>query len=340
MSRRRVTLVTGANGEVGQALIRHLATHRSGLNLIALDKEPLPDALQRQVARTVTGDIRDKRRLDLLAEEVEIDTIFHLAAVLSTNAEANPRCAHEVNVQGTLNLLEVAAKQTQLRGMPVTFIFPSSIAVYGLPNLETKRQAGTIRESEYLQPTTIYGCNKRYCELLGNYFANHYRLLKDPASISVDFRCVRFPGIISSQTVPTGGTSDYAPEMLHAAAHGRSYVAFVRGDTQIPFMVMPDAVKALLMLAVAPAESLGQCVYNVAGFSLPAVDIAARIRKSIATTSITFEPDGARQRILDTWPMDVHDEPARTDWGWAPDFNVDRAFNEYLSPERLRNIGC
>src|SRR5690606_5901267 len=131
----------------------------------------------------------------------------------------------------------------------VQFIFPSSIAIYGLPDLATKARDAQVRERDWNYPTTMYGCNKLYCELLGSYFSQHYRQLAAERPVMLDFRSLRFPGLISAFTLPTGGTSDYGPEMLHAAAKGEPYACFVRPDSVIPFMVMPDAVTAILQLA-------------------------------------------------------------------------------------------
>lgn len=338
-SRRRVTLITGANGEVGQGLISQWCAMADRPEVVVLDRREIDETLRRMVDRAITGDILDTDLLNSLSNEYEFDTIFHLAALLSTHAEVHPETAHQVNVQGTINLLKLAAAQGRSRGQPVKFIYPSSIAVYGLPDLNTKQRTGAVREGEYLQPTTMYGCNKLYCELLGNYYAEHYQQLTAPDAIRVDFRGVRFPGLISAQTLPTGGTSDFAPEMVHAAAHGRSYAAFVRADTRIPFMVMPDAIKALLMLSEAPRHALKRHVYNVSSFSLSAMQVAERVKKSFPAAEITFEPDRARQGILDTWPDDIDDTAARSEWGWLPDYDVDRAFDEYITPEILRNLG-
>jgi nucleoside-diphosphate-sugar epimerase len=148
----------------------------------------------------------------------------------------------------------------------------------------------------------------------------------------VDFRSIRFPGLISSETIPTGGTSDYGPEMLHAAAQGEAYSCFVRPDTKIPFMVMPDAVKALVHLANAPRERISQIVYNVTSFSLSAQDIHDIVMKSFPEAQIDFEVDSCRQKIVDTWPEEVDDSAARRDWDWQPDYDCDRAFNEFLIP--------
>ena len=185
--------------------------------------------------------------------EYQVELVFHLAALLSTRSEFTPLSAHQVNVEGTLNLLEFAQHEAESHGSPVIFMYPSSIAVYGLPSLDEKKRAGRVSEDDYTHPTTMYGCNKLYCEQLGHYYSRFYKqLAAEPASGRVDFRCVRFPGLISAVTMPSGGTSDYAPEMIHAAAKGEPYEAFVRPDARIPFMAMPDGVDALLQLAAAP----------------------------------------------------------------------------------------
>src|SRR5262249_53066147 len=144
---------------------------------------------------------------------------------------------------------------------PVLFVYPSSIAAYGLPDFDTKMRAGRVHEDEYAHPTTMYGCNKLYCEQLGRYYARYYKRLSADAIPRVDFRAVRFPGLISAVTVPSGGTSDYAPEMIHAGAKGQAYDCFVRPDTTIPFMAMPDAIGALLAVAAAPRERLSRTAY-------------------------------------------------------------------------------
>src|SRR5207244_11691754 len=194
--------------------------------------------------------------LERMIAEFEVDRVFHLAALLSTRSEFTPVAAHQVNVEGTLNLLEFAQRQGESHGRPVLFIYPSSIAAYGLPDLETKMRAGAVTEDQYAHPTTMYGCNKLYCEQLGHYYAKHYKQLSADAIARVDFRAVRFPGLISALTLPAGGTSDYAPEMILYAAKGETYHCFVRPDTTIPFMAMPDGRDALLQVASAPRRPL------------------------------------------------------------------------------------
>ncbi len=329
-------LVTGANGEMGHGLIARLA-ERADLRIIALDLHELAENLKAKCQRVVTGDILDTALLESLSAAYNFDTIYHLAALLSTKAERQPTLAHRVNVDGTLNLLELAVGQSRLQGREIKFLYPSSIAVYGLPALEIKERAGKVKEHEWLTPRTMYGINKLYCEQLGVYYAQYYRQLDaDSPRGHIDFRCLRFPGLISAVTVPTGGTSDYAPEMLHAAAQGKPYRCFVREGTRIPFMTMPDAIEALLRLEAAPREKLSRQVYNVGAFNPSAQEIYELVRKAFPQAQVTFTPDLKRQKIVDSWPADVDDSAAQHDWGWKPTYDLHRAFAEYLVPGVLQ----
>ncbi|MBL8113169.1 MAG: NAD-dependent epimerase/dehydratase family protein [Acidobacteria bacterium] len=331
-TRRPVVLLTGASGEIGHSLITKLAEDGSR-PILTLDLKPLPRDLARLVEREYIGSILERNLLERILSEFEIDLVFHLAALLSTRGEFTPVTAHQVNVEGMLNLLEFAQSERQSHGRPVKFLYPSSIAAYGMPDLAAKAKAGRVKEDDYLQPTTMYGCNKLYTEHLGRYYARHYKQLSaDPLGGRVDFRCVRFPGLISAFTVPSGGTSDYAPEMLHHAAQGKPYACFVREDARIPFMAMPDGVEALLRLAAAPQESLSRVVYNVGAFAPTAGEIRELVLKSFPKAEITFAPDLKRQGIVDSWPGDVDDSAARADWGYAPRFGLEAAFGDYLIP--------
>jgi threonine 3-dehydrogenase len=330
--RKEVVLITGANGEIGHGLITYLA-EKNQAEIVALDVQPLDETLSHCCSRFIQGDILDQMLLGRLVAEFEIRTIYHLASILSTKAEYNPETAHRVNVEGTLNLLRLAVEQSSWQGKPVKFLYPSSIAAYGLPDLDTKAQAGKVKEDEWLQPTTMYGINKLYCEHLGRYYAQHYRQLAvDRLKNTIDFRGLRFPGLISATTLPTGGTSDYGPEMLHHAAQCKPYACFVRPDSTLPFMVMPDAIKSLLMLEAAPRETLSRLVYNVTSFSVTAQDIYEIAGNAFPACDITFKPHQARQEIVDTWPADIDDTAAQKDWGWYPDYDQTRSFNEYLLP--------
>jgi nucleoside-diphosphate-sugar epimerase len=330
--RRPVVLITGASGEIGHGLIERLAADHSRA-VVTLDIAPLEPRLAGLVHREVSGSILDRGALERILSEFEIDHVYHLAALLSTRAEFSPVTAHEVNVEGTLNLLEFAQREGESHGRPVTFLYPSSIAAYGLPDLETKRKAGRVAEEQWARPATMYGCNKLYCEMLGDYYARHYKQLAAGSQSRVDFRAVRFPGLISAVTVPSGGTSDYAPEMIHAAAESTPYACFVRPDTRIPFMAMPDAVEALLALSRAPRARLTKTAYNVGAFAPTSDEIRAEVLRAIPAAQVTFQVDDKRQRIVDSWPADVDDAAARRDWGFTPKYDFERAFREYLIPE-------
>ncbi|MCX8103576.1 MAG: NAD-dependent epimerase/dehydratase family protein [Candidatus Bipolaricaulota bacterium] len=332
----KTILVTGANGEIGHGLITRLA-EQGNVRILALDIHELDATLKPKVHRAVVGDILDTALLESLSATYNFDTIYHLAALLSTKAERQPVLAHRVNVDGTLNLLEMAVGQSRVQGREIKFLYPSSIAVYGLPDLQTKERAGRVKEHEWLTPRTMYGINKLYCEQLGIYYAQYYRQLDADATRGhIDFRALRFPGLISAVTVPTGGTSDYAPEMLHAAAQGKPYACFVREDTRIPFMAMPDAIEALLQLEVAPRPKLTRFVYNVTAFNPSAREIFELVRQAFPKAQVTFAPDLKRQKIVDSWPADIDDSAARADWGWKPSYDFKRAFAEYLVPGVLQ----
>ena len=326
------TLITGANGEMGHGLIERLAEEGTH-NIIAIDIKPVDDLLKAKCSATLVGDILEPRLLERLQSEYEIHTVYHLAALLSTRAEFTPEAAHRVNVEGTMSLLKLALEQSRWHGATVKFLFPSSIAVYGLPTVAAKKSAGKVKEHEWNFPITMYGCNKLYCEHLGRYYSRHYRqLAADAEKGGVDFRSIRFPGLISAVTVPSGGTSDYAPEMLHAAAQQKSYSCFVREDVRISFMAMPDAIRALLRLRSAPKENLTTNVYNITSFSPTAGEIRDIVMREFKGANITFSPDDKRQAIVDSWPEDIDDTAARTDWGFAPEYDLKRAFGEYLIP--------
>jgi threonine 3-dehydrogenase len=332
MLRKPVVLITGAGGEIGHGLISKIASEGSR-RIVTLDLNPMAPEIARMVSREINGSILDVPLLDRLIAEYEVDLVFHLAALLSTRSEFTPVAAHQVNVEGTLNLLEFAQREGESHGRPVVFVYPSSIAAYGMPDPETKARAGRVKEDEFNHPTTMYGCNKLYCEQLGAYYAKHYKQLAPrPLDGHVDFRCLRFPGLISAFTVPSGGTSDFAPEMIHHAAKGEPYACFVRPDSRIPFMAMPDGVDALLELAGAPKPQLTRTAYNVGAFNPSAEEIRQVVVEAFPGAEVTWQVDTKRQGIVDSWPADVDDSDARRDWGFRPRFDFERAFSEYLIP--------
>lgn len=328
-------LVTGANGEIGHGLINGLYESKlyenSETKIVALDLADLDPNLKQKVTEFVQGDILDNNLIESLFEKYKFDKVFHLAALLSTSSEKDPVRAHHVNTDGAINILFHSERFARVNKHKLVFMFPSTIAIYGLPDVETSKSVGKIKESQWNKPATMYGCNKLYIELLGNYYSRYYQKDYDTNEAYLDFRCVRFPGIISADTLPTGGTSDFGPEILHAAAQGKDYQCFVRADTALPFMVMPDAVKAIVELSNTD-KKLNQDVYNVGSFTITAEEIAEIAKNNFNWEKVSYVPDQKRQAIVDSWPTDVDDSNARTDWGWKPDFDLEKSFSDYLIP--------
>mgnify|MGYP001102412026 FL=1 len=331
--RKSAILITGANGEMGHGLIAALH-QKNNINIVALDLNPLDDSISALANEELIGNILDQGLIEQLNGEYEFDTIYHLAALLSTRSEFSPRAAHDVNVGGTLNLLNLAIEQGRSQGNAVKFFFPSSIAVYGFSGLDEKNAAGAIKEDSHRNPTTMYGCNKLYCEHLGNYYTNNYqRLGAEKHQRYIDFRSIRFPGIISSKTIPTGGTSDYIPEMLHAAAKGEAYNCFVREDTQIPFMTMPDAICAITTLMDAPEANISRTVYNIRSFAPTAEEFRKKVLEYYPEAKIDYEISEKRQKMVDSWPADTDDSMAKNDWNWIPVHELDSGMKDYLVPD-------
>ncbi len=309
---------------MGARLLPALAER--GFAVVATDLSELPEDRRVHCVATAAVDLLDAAAMTALIRRHPPTQVLHLAALLSSAAERDPDLAHRVNVDGTLGLIRICRQE--LPTAPL-FMFPSSIAVYGLPDPAAKAKQGAVGEWEWTIPAAVYGCNKLYCELLG-------ALLSRGPGARLDFRAIRFPGLISAETLPTGGTTDYAPEMLHAAAQGKPYSCFVAATTRLPFMTMPDAVDALLALAGAPAERLTRRAYNVRGFSVTAAEIRDETLRHFPSARIEFDPVAARQAIVDSWPADIDDSAARRDWGFAPRHGFTEALADYLIPE-LRN---
>jgi len=322
-------LVTGAGGEVGHGLIT--ALHRSGRRIIALDLRAMDPAVAAHCHDTIEGDVTDRDALASLLEHHDVTEVHQLAALLSSTGEKHRLKAHDVNVGGTLNLLTLLDERGERLGRRLTFLFPSSIAVYGLPSLEAKTAAGACDEGAFCEPRTMYGCNKLYGEAVGRYYAEVVAAAR-PYRAGVDFRCVRFPGLLSADTAPSGGTSDFGPEMIGAARRGEAYQCFVRADSRIPFMTMPDAIDAVLALAAAPETALTRRVYNVSAFSPSAGDFAEAVAERVGPIDVTYVPTPHRQAIVDSWPADLNVEPAKADWGFRPRHGDLAAAMRYLVP--------
>ena len=331
--RKSAILITGANGEMGHGLIAKIHENKH-TNIVGMDLNALDSSISKYCSEIIIGNILDEDLIDQLNGEYEFDSIYHLAAILSTRAEFSPRSAHDVNVGGTLNLLNLALEQGRSQGKQIKFFFPSSIAVYGFNGLKEKESAAAVKENLYQNPFTMYGCNKLYSEHLGSYYANHYqRLGVEKHQSYIDFRSIRFPGIISSKTIPTAGTSDYIPEMLHAAAQGKEYYCFVRENTQMPFMTMPDAISAIIKIMSFPKQNLKRNTYNIRSFAPTAEEFRKKILKFFPDAKIGYRINEKRQNMVDSWPMDTNDSAAKKEWNWIPNHNLDIGLNEYLIPD-------
>ena len=312
-------LITGINGELGSALIKKLYNNYQN-KIVGLDIKKPKAELKSLLSKTYTGDIRDKKLIEKIFIENQITEIYHLAAVLSTKAESIPFLANEINVDGFLNLIEAIQK----RDISTKFFFPSSIAVYLLSN----KNNIAITEDQFCNPNNIYGCNKLYCEKLGTYFS-HYSDLKN----NIDFRAIRFSGIISANTLPQGGTSDYAPEMIHNAIQNKAYTCFVREDSCIPFMVMPDAIDSIIQLMKADKRRLKRDVYHIQAFNPTVKQIYKKIITYFPKFKLEYNVNLKRQALIDSWPSKLNQSSAKNDWDWAPKYNFDEAFDKYLIPK-------
>lgn len=299
-------LVTGAGGQVGLDLLRILQAR--GDEVHASDVNP-PEEQHRHGVPWHRLDVTSTSDVEALFATFRPEVVFHLAAILSARGEQDPMRTYAVNQGGTVNVLEAARKHAARQ-----VVFTSTIAAFGppLPDL--------VPDDIALHPTTMYGVTKVAGELLGDYYFRRWGL---------DFRAVRFPGLLSA-VLPGGGTSDYAPLMYYEALRVGHYEAFCRPDATIPLMYMPDGLRALVELSAAPRERLTRCVYNVAAFSPTAEQIADEVRRAVPGADITFKPDPARQAILDSWPRALDDSLARRDWGWRPEYDLPRMTTDLL----------
>jgi threonine 3-dehydrogenase len=318
--KQKVSIITGASGEIGQNLISRF-NKEENKKIIALDLNHPNKKLN--IYKFIKGSILDQEVINQLSENYIIEEIFHLAAVLSTKAEQNPDLAKQVNINGTLNLFNLALFQNLKHKIITKFFFPSSIAVY---NTNVNNQA--IDENSYCNPITIYGQHKLFCENLGVAFD----LYGNEQNLKIDFRSIRFPGIISTNTIPTGGTSDYAPQMIHNAFNNKNYTCFVNKNTCLPFIVMPDAIDSIIQLMNENKKSLHQNVYNITAFNPTVTNLFYIIKTECPNFKITYNIDEMRQKIVDSWPDKINDNNAKKDWNWEPTHNLKKAFNDYIIP--------
>jgi nucleoside-diphosphate-sugar epimerase len=295
-------LVTGATGQIGSELTVALREKYGNENVVAVGHKKKPSEKLLASGPFVYADITDVESIKNVVKEYDIDTVYHLAAILSATGEENPQLAWHVNINGLYNVLE-AAREFKLK-----VFWPSSIAVFGpeAPRIKTPQNAVLI-------PRTMYGVTKVAGELLCNYYFQRFGL---------DVRSVRYPGIVGSETLPGGGTTDYAVEIFYEAIKRKRYTCFVRKDTILPMMYMPDCIEAAIRLMEAEPEKIScRTSYNIAAISFSAGQLAAEIKKYIPDFECEFKPD-FRQKIADSWPMSIDDSLARRDWGWNPKYDL------------------
>ena len=306
-------LVTGAAGQIGTDLTTTLREKFGNQNVVAMGrKTPMSENIA-DGGPCVMGDVTDIEGYRKIVDDYQIDTVYHLAAILSATGESNPPLCYDVNLNGLYNVLEVAKEKGQ------RLFCPSSIAVFGPGTPLENTPQETV-----LKPTTMYGVTKVAGELLCDYYFHKY---------GVDVRGIRYPGLISWQTRPTGGTTDYAVDIYYEAVLNNKYECFVRADTKLPMMYMPDAIKGTLDLMDAPLESLKHhSDFNFAGMSFSAQELADCVSDRMPGFECTFKPD-SRQNIADSWPDSIDDSAASEEWGWKPNYNLEK-----MSDDMLENL--
>lgn len=304
-------LVTGALGQIGTEIVPFLREKYGVDNVIASDIKTTSGG-QFEEGPYVHLDVLNRDNLAAVLLENRIDWVIHFASMLSAVGEQNPQLAMKLNTRGIENVLETA-KDNNLR-----VFAPSTIAVFG-PSSPKDAPDLTV-----MRPTTMYGVTKVYLELLGEYYHNKF---------GVDFRSIRYPGIISSAAQPGGGTTDYAVEIYHEALKNEKYTCFLNKDSMMPMMYMPDCIKATVSLLEAPSEILKQRTYNVTGFSFTPEELGNAIVKEIPNFELRYKPD-FRQAIADTWPRTLDDSNARKDWGWQHDYDIDTMTKDMLDTLR------
>ncbi len=292
-------LVIGANGQIGTVLTQTLQHKYGTEQVIATDLATKP---QNASGIFETLDVLDATRLGEIIRQYNVRCVYHLAAILSATGEQHPQWAWSVNMGGLFNVLE-AAREHRLQ-----VFFPSSIASFG-------PHASRENTPQYspLEPTTVYGISKVAGELWCQYYYLRY---------GVDARSLRYPGIISYQSLPGGGTTDYAVDIFHKAVKGEPFTCFLRPDTRLPMMYINDAIRATLMLMEAPKQQIRiRTSYNLAGMSFTPAELTAEIQKHCPDFEVQYQPD-FRQTIADSWPQSLDDTDARQDWGWQPQYDL------------------
>jgi nucleoside-diphosphate-sugar epimerase len=315
-------LVTGALGQIGSELVPALRARYGAENVIASDvRVPIGD-VPPGVPATEHVDCTHLREIDHAVRRHDVGTLYHLAALLSAVAEAKPRLAWEVNMGGLYRVLEVA------RLHDCAVFLPSSIGAFGPSTPRTSAPQDTIQ-----RPTTMYGVTKVSSELLCDYYHSRFGL---------DTRGLRLPGLVSYVAPPGGGTTDWAVEIFHRAIRERRYTCFLRADTRLPMMYMPDAIRAMMELMEAdPARLAHRNAFNLAAMSFTPEELATAICEHVPGFAIDYEVDPVRQAIADSWPASVSDEAARAEWGWQPEYDLTGMTRDMLEKldARLRGAG-
>jgi len=310
---REKILVIGASGQIGVELTLALRKIYGNSNVIASDLREENDLLK-GTGPYVSLDVMNKEMLHVQVIRQNITQIYLLAAILSATGEKNPNLAWHLNMQSLLNVLDIAREEKLNK-----VYWPSSIAVFGPSSPKQMCPQRTI-----IEPSTVYGISKYAGEFWCNYYFNRY---------GVDVRSIRYPGLISYKSAPGGGTTDYAVEIYHEALDEKKYTCFLKEDTYLPMMYMPDAIRATIELMEAPAEKVSiRTSYNLSSMSFSPKEIAEAIRKHIPEFRISYKPD-YRQQIADSWPQSIDDSSARTDWGWKHEYDLEK-----MTADMLENL--
>ena len=305
-------LVIGARGQLGTELVVALRQAFPERRVIAADLH----APESESIDSISLDVLDREALEAVVRDHQVQEVYQLAALLSARGEQDPMLAWRVNMDGLLNVLELAR-----RGLVRKVFWPSSIAVFGstTPKMDTPQETVT-------SPETMYGITKLAGERLCAYYTRQHQ---------VDVRSLRYPGLIGYQSMPGGGTTDFAVEIYHRAVAGEAYTCFLRADTQLPLMYMPDAINATLRLMQAPSDNVNvRSSYNLAGFSCTPAEITASIQRYLPDFRVGYQPD-FRQKIAEAWPHVIDDQAARQDWGWQPRYDLTAMTKDML--EHLGN---
>jgi nucleoside-diphosphate-sugar epimerase len=312
-------LITGATGQIGSELTSALHNKYGPANIIAAGHTRTPTKEIVESGSYCQLDVRDAETLQAIVTKHHIDTIYHLASLLSAEAEASPQLAWDVNMNGLLNVLEVA----RLRHCAV--FFPSSIGAFGPLTPPENTPQDTIQH-----PTTMYGVTKVSGELLCDYYCKRF---------GVDTRGVRYPGLISHKTLPHGGTTDYAVHIFYAALKEKQYGCFLKAGTRLDMMYMPDAIKAAIdLMEVESSRLIHRNGYNITAMSFAPEEIAAAIKRRIPNFAMAYAVDPVRQAIAESWPRHMDDSAARQEWGWQPDYNLERMVDDMLENLSKNNV--